>query len=125
MDIEGAGYGKGFRGIPACPHPPLYAIKKCLRMIADLAIIASMNRTHRKTLETLFSTPVNGNLEWRKIEALLVALGAKVIEGEGSHVTFFLNGKRADFHRPHPGKEALRYRVKAAHEFLEQAGVKP
>jgi hypothetical protein len=94
-------------------------------MIADLAIIASMNRTHRKTLETLFSTPVNGNLEWRKIEALLVALGAKVIEGEGSRVTFFLNGKRADFHRSHPGKEALRYWVKAAHEFLEQAGVKP
>jgi hypothetical protein len=94
-------------------------------MMAGLAIIASMNRTHRKTLETLFSTRDCGNLEWRKIEALLVALGAKVIEGEGSRVTFFLNGKRADFHRPHPGKEALRYRVKAVREFLEQAGVKP
>lgn len=85
----------------------------------------SVNAKHRRTLAALFCTPVNGNLEWRKIEALLVALGAQVIEGEGSRVTFLLNGKRADFHRPHPGQEALRYRVKAAREFLEQAGVKP
>lgn len=84
-----------------------------------------MNAKHRKTLEAVFSMPVNGNLEWRKLEALLVALGAQLIEGEGSRVTFFLNGKRADFHRPHPGKESLRYRVRAVREFLEYAGVKP
>jgi len=84
-----------------------------------------INAKHRKTLEAVFSTPVNGNLEWRKIEALLVALGTQVIEGDGSRVTFLLNGRRADFHRPHPGKEALRYRVKAVREFLEYAGIKP
>ncbi len=76
-------------------------------------------------MEAVFSTSVNGNLEWRKIEALLVALGTQVIEGDGSRVTFLLNGRRADFHRPHPGKEALRYRVKAVREFLEYAGIKP
>ena len=84
-----------------------------------------INAKHRKTLEAVFSTPVNGNLEWRKIEALLVALGTQVIEGDGSRVTFLLNGRRTDFHRPHPGKEALRYRVKAVREFLEYAGIKP
>jgi hypothetical protein len=84
-----------------------------------------MNSQHRKVLDAIFSLPVNGNMEWRKIESLLRALGAEMIEGSGSRVSFFLNGKRADFHRPHPGKEALRYRVKAAREFLEQAGVKP
>ena len=84
-----------------------------------------MNAKHRKTLEAIFSTPVNGNIEWRKIEALLLTLGAQMIEGEGSRVTFLLHGKRADFHRPHPGKEALRYRVRAVREFLEYAGIKP
>ncbi len=84
-----------------------------------------MNNKHRKTLEAIFSNPLSGNMEWRKIEALFLALGAEKDEGQGSAVTFFLHGKRADFHRPHPDKEALRYRVKAAREFLENAEVKP
>jgi len=84
-----------------------------------------VNSKHRKTLQIIFADPVSGNMEWRKIEALFLALGAKKDEGNGSAVTFFLNDKRADFHRPHPNKEALRYRVKAAREFLEKAGVTP
>ncbi len=84
-----------------------------------------MNRTHRRTLEAIFSTPVPANLEWRKIEALLVALGAETVEGAGSRVAFVLNGKRADFHRPHSGKEAKRYQVRAMREFLEMAGIQP
>jgi hypothetical protein len=84
-----------------------------------------MNRTHRRTLEAIFSTPTPANLEWRKIEALLVALGAESVEGTGSRVAFVLNGKRADFHRPHPGKEAKRYQVRAMREFLEMAGIQP
>lgn len=34
-----------------------------------------MNAQHRKTLEALFTEPVPGTLEWRSIEALLVAAG--------------------------------------------------
>lgn len=84
-----------------------------------------MNSTHRKTLEAIFASPVSGNLPWRKIESLFMALGAVKDEGSGSAVTFFLNAQRADFHRPHPQKEALKYRVKAAREFLENAGIQP
>ena len=84
-----------------------------------------MNSKHRKTIEAIFSSPVNGNLEWRKIESLFLGMGALKDEGQGSAVTFILNDKRTDFHRPHPDKEALRYRVKAAREFLEKAGFKP
>ncbi len=84
-----------------------------------------MNNAHRKTLTTLFAEPVNGALEWRRVEALFLALGAEIVEGTGSRVTILLHGKRADFHRPHPGRESLRYRVKAAREFLEKAGVTP
>lgn len=84
-----------------------------------------MNSRHHKTLEVIFSDPVTGNVEWRRVEALLLALGAEMIEGSGSRVTFLLNDRRADFHRPHPGREALRYRVRAVRELLEKAGIKP
>jgi len=84
-----------------------------------------MHNQHRRTLAAVFSTPVPATLEWRKIEALLLALGAEVVEGSGSRVAFVLNDRRADFHRPHPGKEAKRYQVRAVREFLEMAGIQP
>lgn len=46
-------------------------------------------------------------------------------DGSGSSVTFELNGERAHFHRPHPQKEALRYRVRDVRTFLERLGVEP
>ncbi|MBF0414341.1 MAG: type II toxin-antitoxin system HicA family toxin [Magnetococcales bacterium] len=84
-----------------------------------------MNRTHHKTLVAIFSLPVPATLAWHRIEALFVTLGAEVIEGRGARVGFKLNGERADFHRPHPGKEAKPYQVRAAREFLERIGVTP
>lgn len=90
-----------------------------------LAIIASMNSKQLKTLHAIFSNPVNGNLEWSRIEGLLLGLGCQVIEGSGSSVTFEKDGEKVFFHRPHPGKEALRYRVQQAREFLTHIGVKP
>ncbi len=84
-----------------------------------------MNRKHQKTLDTIFSLPVSSNLEWRKIEALFVALEARIIEGNGSRVSFVINDEKGDFHRPHPGKEAKRYQVKNAKDFLTRAGVEP
>lgn len=82
-----------------------------------------MNSKNKKTLTAIFANPVNGNMEWKKIETLFISLGAEKDEGNGSAVTFILNDVRADFHRPHPNKEALRYRVKAAREFLTKAGI--
>ncbi len=84
-----------------------------------------MNNKARKTLEAVFATPVPAALEWRRIEALFRALGARVVEGEGARVRFELNGVVASFHRPHPAKEAKPYQVRDARAFLEQAGVKP
>lgn len=82
-----------------------------------------MNKKHTKTLEAIFSRPIPNNLEWRKIEALFVALKAEVIEGNGSRVSFIINNEKGDFHRPHPGKEAKRYQVRNAKEFLIKAEV--
>jgi hypothetical protein len=84
-----------------------------------------VNSKHRKTLEAVWADPVSGNIRWDRIESLLVALGCRMIEGPGSSVTFEWQGRRATFHRPHPGKEALRYRVKAAREFLQYMEMKP
>ena len=67
--------------------------------------------------------PINGNIDWARIEGLLLALGCRVIEGPGSAVTFEHQGRKANFHRPHSGKEALRYRVRAVREYLEKIGV--
>ncbi|MBF0200362.1 MAG: type II toxin-antitoxin system HicA family toxin [Desulfamplus sp.] len=84
-----------------------------------------MNNKHKKTLDIVFTDPVNGNIEWRRIESLFLALGAVRTEKAGSAVSFVLNDFRADFHRPHPDKAALRYRVKDARKFLKLAGIKP
>ena len=85
-----------------------------------IAIIPLVNNKHRKTLAQVWAEPVDGNLEWARIEALLRAVGCKVIEGPGSSVTFEWRGNKATFHRPHPGKEALRYRIRAVREFLQR-----
>jgi len=84
-----------------------------------------MNSAHQKTLVALFNSSFSSAFEWRKIESLFIALGAKVIEGNGSRVRFELNGVVASFHRPHPQKEAKPYQVKDAREFLSRAGVRP
>ena len=89
------------------------------------AIISAVNNKQRRTLEAVWSEPVKGNIEWARIESLLVALGCQMVEGSGSSVTFDHDGRRATFHRPHPGKEALRYRVQAVREFLQRIGIQP
>lgn len=94
-------------------------------MMAKSAINSLVNRRHGRTLQAIFADPVNGNIEWRRIEGLFLALGAARTERAGSAVSFELNGVVAQFHRPHPDKAALRYRVKDARAFLLQAGVGP
>lgn len=76
-------------------------------------------------MTAIFSDPENGNMEWNKIEALFTAIGCRALESAGSSVTFEKNGIRACFHRPHPARAALRYRIKAAREFLTKLGETP
>ncbi|MDP2786137.1 MAG: type II toxin-antitoxin system HicA family toxin [Sulfurimicrobium sp.] len=54
-----------------------------------------------------------------------MAVGCNVVEGSGSSVTFEKDGRRAYFHRPHPQRESLIYRVKAAREFLMKLEITP
>jgi hypothetical protein len=84
-----------------------------------------VNGKQRKTLSAVFAEPVSASIEWAAIETLLVAAGATVIEGSGSRVRFVCRGVVATFHRPHPAKEAKRYQVRDAREYLIKLGVKP
>lgn len=82
-----------------------------------------MNNRYRKILLCIFRQPTSTSLVFADIEALVLALGGQVFEREGSRVKLVLGGQRWRCHRPHPGKEAKRYQVEEAREFLLRAGV--
>ena len=84
-----------------------------------------MNSKQRRTLEAVFTDPVSGTIAWDAVESLLKAAGCRVVEGSGSRVRFELDGVIVTFHRPHPAKEAKRYQIREAREFLTKVGVKP
>tara|TARA_B100000683_G_scaffold262401_1_gene289444 strand:- start:511 stop:765 length:255 start_codon:yes stop_codon:yes gene_type:complete len=84
-----------------------------------------MNSRQSKTLAALFEDPISGTIPWSDVESLLVAVGARVVEGRGSAVRFEKDGLVARFHRPHPSKETKRYQVRDARAFLEAIGVTP
>lgn len=84
-----------------------------------------VNSKQRKTLAAVFADPVAGTIAWAAIESLLVAIGCRVIEGNGSRVRFEKDDEIESFHRPHPAREAKRYQVRAARAFLIRLGVEP
>ena len=82
-----------------------------------------MNSKQRRTLAAVFADPVSGTIDWAAVESLLLAAGARLVEGRGSRVRFEKDGEFATFHRPHPAREAKRYQIRDAREFLERIGV--
>ena len=68
---------------------------------------------------------MSGTIDWAAVESLLLAVGARLIEGRGSRVRFEKDGEVATFQRPHPVKEAKRYQMRDARDFLERIGMKP
>jgi hypothetical protein len=87
------------------------------------AIILAVKNRHRKTLEAIFRTPTSAAVVFSDIEALVLHLGGQVLEREGSRVKLVLGDVQWRCHRPHPGKEAKKYQVEEAREFLQRAGV--
>jgi Pyruvate/2-oxoacid:ferredoxin oxidoreductase delta subunit len=84
----------------------------CVSVCSDTSLIIE-NKSVKRSSNSVFDC-IGCGLEWRKIESLFIALGATVIEGNGSRVSFVLNNEKGDFHRPHPSKEAKRYQVRNA-----------
>ena len=84
-----------------------------------------MKRKHLKTLELIFSRPVSANLRWSEVETLLLELGARIEEREGSRVLIRLFGERRVFHRPHPSPMTDKGAVASLRCWLNDNGVKP
>lgn len=83
-----------------------------------------MKRKHTKTLSQLYSRPVSGSIKWADIEALFVALGAEIMEREGSRVAVILFNEVKVFHRPHPSPDTDKGAVASIRKWLEMHGVK-
>ena len=83
-----------------------------------------LNSRQKKILEDIFKEPVKSDVLWKDIEKVLTALGAEISEGKGSRVRIYLNGIRAVFNRPHPGKQTDRGALKSMRRFLIEAGVR-
>lgn len=88
-------------------------------------MISKLSSAHRSTLVAVFDDPPRASLAWRDVEALLVACGAEISEGNGSRVRVALNGIRAVFHRPHPRKDIDKGALKSVRRLLMEAGVHP
>jgi len=88
-----------------------------LALLPKISHIDSINSRQTRTLNAIFKEPTPANVEWNAIEALLV--------GNGSRVRFENDGIIASFHRPHPAKEAKRYQVRDAKDYLIKLGVRP
>lgn len=81
-----------------------------------------LSKNHIRTLQAIFRTPVARTLQWRRIEALIRALGGIRTEGDGSRVKFELEDETIHLHRPHQ-KEAKPYQIRELRTFLLKAGV--
>jgi len=82
-----------------------------------------MNKKHRETLRKILSHPASHNVEWKRIERMLIALGADVTETPAGRVKVALNGQERDFHRPHHKNLDDPNEIAALRTFLAAAGV--
>lgn len=84
-----------------------------------------MNSRQARTLSAVFGTPVSPSIAWVDVERPLVAIGCRMIEGDGSRVRFEKDGVVASFQRPHPDKHAKRYQIRDARDYLIKLGIHP
>ena len=79
------------------------------------------NPTHAQGLYKVPANSVNVNTESAGIESLLKETGCRVVEVTGLFVTFELNCRIMTIYRLQLDIEALRYRVHAVLDFIEDS----
>lgn len=85
-----------------------------------------LSAKHKATLNAIFHQPISGNIRWKDIEALFIALGANIEEREGSRVgIIFEDQEPAVFHRPHPATVTDKGAVKVIRLWLMKMGISP
>lgn len=83
-----------------------------------------MKRRHQKTFELIYKRPTSANIQWSDIEALFIALGAKVTERSGSRIAVVLFEEVRVFHRPHPSPNTYKGAVASIRKWLDVYEVK-
>ena len=83
-----------------------------------------MKKKNTKTLQLVFAHPISSNIKWKDIEALMIELGAEVLEREGSRVAIVWMGEVKVFHRPHPSPDTDKGAVVSLRKWLESKGIK-
>ena len=88
-----------------------------------------MNNKQRQTLDRVFEKPTRAAIRWLDVESLFKALEINSIKlkgkTRGSRACFEKNGRRAVFHKPHPGAIACKGCVEAVRDYLQGLGIKP
>lgn len=83
-----------------------------------------MKKKSTKTLQLIFAHPISSNIKWKDIEALMIELGAEVLEREGSRVAIVWKDEVKVFHRPHPSPDTDKGAVASLRKWLDSKGVK-
>ena len=82
-----------------------------------------LTHRHRDTLESIFSHPSSGNVEWRQVLSLLEAVGTTTEEPNGKlRVTL---GGETEVLQPPGGKDIDRQMVVDLRRILSNAGLAP
>lgn len=84
-----------------------------------------MNKKQREMLAAIFEKPTRRDMQWSRVEALIVALGGTIRKSKGSHRVATLNGYKQTFQEPHGGKQMLPYAVQNARDLIDKAGLGP
>jgi hypothetical protein len=84
-----------------------------------------MASKHRKTYDAIFSDPVRANISWNDMVALLSAAGCTVKPLKGSIFEVRLGAEKLIIHRPHPGNELSKPRVRTVRDFLTLLRINP
>lgn len=85
-----------------------------------------LRKKHRRTLEAVFARPIRASVRWRDVEALLIAVGATIRPGKGSHVMVALGSLRATLPLPKKGGGDLDKGALAdVRDLLRDAGIRP
>lgn len=84
-----------------------------------------MQKKHLKTLKAIYHRPILGTIKWADIENLFLALGAQIIEREGSRIAVVLFDEVKVFHRPHPSPDTDKGAVKSIKLWLDTHNIRP
>lgn len=84
-----------------------------------------MKNKHKEILSKLYEVPTRSDISWDEVVKLFEALGAVIIQGNGSRIKIQYEESPLFMHKPHPGKWLKKYMVKKVQQFLQEKGIEP